>query len=120
MIFIELHTLKTLQGSPRQCVFWGTTNDSQFLRDPTGDRRTYPIDCYVNEPKKDIWIDLTDDEVDQIWAESYAKFTSGESIYLTGEAYEISEQKQLEHKEDTPLHGLIMGYLDAMYPANWG
>ena len=110
---------KNTSRFPRQCVFWGTTNDSQFLRDPTGDRRTYPIDCYVNEPKKDIWIDLTDDEVDQIWAESYAKFTSGESIYLTGEAYEISEQKQLEHKEDTPLHGLIMGYLDAMYPANW-
>ena len=110
---------KNTSRFPRQCVFWGTTNDSQFLRDPTGDRRTYPIDCYVNEPKKDIWMDLIDDEVDQIWAESYAKFTSGESIYLTGEAYEISEQKQLEHKEDTPLHGLIMGYLDAMYPSNW-
>lgn len=110
---------KNTSRFPRQCVFWGSTNDSQFLRDPTGDRRTYPIDCGVIEPKKDIWKDLTDDEVDQIWAESYVKFKNHESIYLTGEAYKIAEIKQLEHKEDTPLRGLIIGYLDDVYPVDW-
>lgn len=110
---------KNTSRFPRQCVFWGSTNDSQFLRDPTGDRRTYPIVCGVTEPKKDIWKDLTDDEIDQIWAESYVKFKNHESIYLTGEAYKIAETKQLEHKEDTPLRGLIIGYLEDVYPNDW-
>lgn len=103
---------------PRQCVFWGTTNDSDFLRDPTGDRRTYPILCHEQLPTKNIWDDL-DNEVDQIWAEAYQMFKDGESLHLTGEAYEMATEVQKEFKEDTPLAGLIEEYLNRDYPAGW-
>lgn len=104
---------------PRQCVFWGTTNDSDFLRDPTGDRRTYPIQCHVNVPTKCIWDDLSQDEVDQIWAEAYQLFKDGEPIHLKGEAQEMAVKIQGEFKEDTPLAGLIEEYLNRDYPSNW-
>lgn len=104
---------------PRQCVFWGTTNDGQFLRDPTGDRRTYPIDCMVKTPSKSIFEDLTDDVVDQLWAEAVELYNSGEKIYLTGDAAKMALEKQEEHKEDKPLSGLIESYLDMKFPSNW-
>lgn len=58
---------------PRHCVFFGTTNDREFLRDSTGNRRYWPIECGLVEPKKDVFKDL-DNEREQIWAEALKLF----------------------------------------------
>ena len=39
----------------RQCVFCGTSNDSNFLKDRTGNRRYLPIDCHKERATKDIF-----------------------------------------------------------------
>lgn len=103
---------------PRQCVFWGTSNEYNFLRDPTGDRRSFPIDCGVIKPTLDIFSDL-DDERDQIWAEAKELYKNGQQTYLTGEALALSIKAQEEHKEDVPWRGVIEAYLEKKYPSNW-
>ncbi|PIB39592.1 hypothetical protein AOA59_30015, partial [Pseudomonas sp. 2822-15] len=54
---------------PRRCVFFGTSNRSDYLKDPTGGRRFLPVDCGLMQPVKSVFNDLQS-EVDQIWAEA--------------------------------------------------
>lgn len=51
----------------RQCVFIGTTNASDYLIDPTGNRRFWPIDVPAGHK---IDTDQLAGNLDQIWAEA--------------------------------------------------
>lgn len=103
---------------PRQCVFWGTSNDKHFLRDKTGDRRYWPVDCGVILSAKSVFEDLKK-EVDQIWAEAVALYNKGHKLYLEGSEADEALKQQREHAEDSPKTGLILEYLDREYPLNW-
>ena len=103
---------------PRQCIFWGTSNDKEFLRDQTGNRRIWPVDCGIVKPNKNVFKDLLG-EVDQIWAEAVALYKSGHKLYLEGEAAKEAIRQQKLHMEDSPKKGLIEEYLDRDYPINW-
>jgi hypothetical protein len=48
----------------RRLVFWGSTNEQQFLNDVTGNRRWIPIKVVIPKP------DLIKQDRDQIWAEA--------------------------------------------------
>lgn len=72
----------------------------------------------INDPRKSIWDDL-DNEVDQIWAEAYENYKTGEVLMLTGEAEELSRQYQAEHRVSNPKEGIIQEFLDRKVPDNW-
>lgn len=107
------------QKYPRRCAFFGTANDTNFLRDETGNRRFWPIDCFIYKPKKSIFNDLND-ELDQIWAEACElaknKFYS---LVLSKEAEKIAKEEQEAHSEDNVFKGIILDYLDKKIPKNW-
>lgn len=110
---------RVVETYKRQCVFFGTTNDKDFLRDPTGNRRFMPIDVRKEFIKKDVAIDLTDNEIDQIWAEAYELYKNGEALYLSGEEESLAKIEQCKHSEVDSRRGIIEQYLNRLYPENW-
>ncbi|WWU63803.1 virulence-associated E family protein [Clostridium baratii] len=103
----------------RQCVFAGTTNKSEFLKDDTGDRRYWPVNVKAEGRIKDVREDLPK-EVDQIWAEAIHFWKEKEeSLYLTEEQEKLAKIEQEEHREVSEKEGIILKYLDMLLPEQW-
>lgn len=103
---------------PRQCVFIGTTNDREFLRDKTGNRRFWPIDVGLQKPTKQVYGDL-DNERDQIWAEAVELWNNKEPLHLNREELKEAEKQQDSHSEESAKAGLIEEYLNKPITDNW-
>lgn len=103
---------------PRCCVFFGTTNTCEFLRDRTGNRRFWPVDVGVAGRTKNIWNDL-DKEIDQIWAEAVMRWKLGEKLYIIGEIEAEAQAEQEAHREVSSKEGMISDYLYKPIPEDW-
>lgn len=105
------------QEHPRQCAFFGTTNDDEFLRDPTGGRRFWPVT--VTNKGKETGDSLDAETVDQIWAEIVIRYKAGENWYLDEKIEAIARQVQEEHTEMNGKQGIIENFLETLLPENW-
>lgn len=104
---------------PRRCVFFGTTNEYEFLRDKTGGRRFWPIDCAQQKPTKSVFRDLPN-EVPQIWAEALMAWRLGEALYLDdAETAELAKAAQEEHAVHSAKEGIIRDFLEREVPEDW-
>ncbi|MCF8566891.1 virulence-associated E family protein [Alicyclobacillus tolerans] len=103
---------------PRRCVFFGTTNDSEFLKDRTGNRRFWPIDVGLQTVKKNVFKDL-EDEVPQVFAEAFVYWQLGEALYLVGDAEADAKAQQEAHEESNAKEGLIREFVERRIPADW-
>ncbi|MEK4980835.1 virulence-associated E family protein [Bacillus sp. FSL K6-6540] len=97
---------------PRKCVFFGTTNTRDFLRDATGNRRFWPIEIFPDRATRSHWEELSEEEVSQIWAEVLSWFKAGETLELDHEARIEAERQQAAHMEMDPREGIIQEWLD--------
>ena len=109
---------------PRRCIFFGTSNKIEFLRDSTGNRRFWPIDTDKHPPRYDIkvlgetnWLPQT--AVDQIWAEAVEIYKSGEPLYFKGDTLELAQEEQAAHMEVDPWMAKIQAFLETEVPADW-
>lgn len=103
----------------RQCIFIGSTNVDDFLRDPTGNRGFWPVQCFDNDIRKSVWNDLTSAVVTQLWAEAIELYNSGEPLHLTPELEAQARLVQAAHTEEDSRASLIYRYLNTLLPDNW-
>lgn len=97
---------------PRKCVFFGTTNNFDFLKDQTGNRRFWPVSLTPERATKNLFTDLTDELVGQMWAEAKHYCEKGEPLTLPPHVKKVATETQDAHMEDDPRVGWIMNYLE--------
>lgn len=106
---------------PRQCIFIGSTNDEEYLRDHTGGRRFWPIKCQL---ETEIDTDRLEREIDMIWAEATLRYREMRRtcklpelpLFLSSqeakrEASILQESRRVDTAEDN-LAGQIEAWLD--------
>lgn len=109
---------RNVQELPRACVFFGTTNTTEYLQDTTGNRRFWPVDTGEQPPIKNVWRDL-DTETNQIWAEAVMRWQTGEPLYLSGAVEADAREKQEEHREASGREGIVREFLSRKVPEDW-
>lgn len=110
---------RTVEVFKRQCVFFGTTNDTDFLKDPTGNRRFNPVDINPKNATKSILNDLTQNEIDQIWAEAYQIWLTGENLYFNEIESALAKIEQKKHLATDERRGIIEDFIEKPLPDDW-
>ncbi|MEI1258343.1 virulence-associated E family protein [Blautia sp. JLR.GB0024] len=109
---------RRVSSHPRQCILIGTTNSEEgYLNDVEGGRRFWP----VNVPsigEKRVW-DITQEEINQIWAEAFCRYHAGEALILSGSAAEEAVKRQKEAMISDPREEKVREYLNIMLPIDW-
>jgi putative DNA primase/helicase len=80
------------EDHPRQCVFSGSTNEQDYLTDPSGGRRWWPV------PVGTIQIADLERDVLQLWAEARLAHEDGKEWWISSEtahkrAAEVQEER---------------------------
>jgi predicted P-loop ATPase len=92
---------------PRACGFCGSTNAEQYLNDPTGARRFWPVKSLRPIDTARIVADR-----DQIWAEAFARWRAGEPWHVdTPELRALCEAEQEARLEIDAWEELIVRWL---------
>ena len=91
---------------PRQCVFIATTNEATYLRDPTGNRRFWPLRIC----KADI--DALEQDRNMLWAEAVELYRRGTPWYLTAKNAIAAANEQDKRVHRTELEQCVTEFLD--------
>lgn len=103
---------------PRQCIFFGSTNNYRFLRDPTGNRRFWPVEVHDSAERRErLYREFDEDYAAQVWAEMVEAYRGGrETLYLTPDMEKEAREMQDAFREVNDKQGLILEFLDTPVP----
>ena len=99
---------RAMERHARRCVFAGSTNHNEYLNDPTGNRRYWPV--AVSEPD----INALREDRDQLWAEAYEAYRVGVNTphlwWLTPEEYALAFAEAEERVATDDWASVVMGF----------
>ena len=102
---------------PRQCLFYGTTNDPDFLKDKSGNRRFWPVEVDGFDSGR---LHGLEQEVDQLWAEAVVRYRQGTVLWMDDETLaQAAAEAQERFTMQDDMTGSILEYLDKPLPRNW-
>lgn len=112
---------RKVETYPRQCVFFATTNEEHFLKGDTGNRRWWVIEVGKETAKRDLWDELSDDVVAQLWAEAVHRYRAGEQLYLPAALERQAREVQRANSESGADEriGIIATYMNTLLPTTW-
>lgn len=95
---------------PRRTVFFGSVNEHRFLHDPTGNRRYWTIDAEEINHRHGL-------DMQQVWAQFYQLYLSGESWYLTESEMMALNASNKDHEQVDPIFERIESMYDWEQPS---
>jgi len=95
------------QEYPRQVVFGGTTNERNYLTDPTGNRRFWPV-----QVSRVVDLEWLKEVRDQLFAEGVERWRAGRRMFPTlEEQNRLFEPQQNDRMIDNPIESKIISFL---------
>lgn len=98
---------RRMRDYPRQTIFIGTTNEDEYLRDRTGNRRFWPVEC------TSIDVQAIARDRDQLWAEAVVRFRRGERHWPSAELNDLCKAEQLTRMAQEPWVHPVAEWLES-------
>jgi putative DNA primase/helicase len=100
---------RRMKNMPRRCAFAATTNEGEYFKDTTGNRRFWPV------ATGRIDMDALINDRDQLFGEAVAMMNAGVLWYPTREQQDRLISPEQENREiPDPWHGHIYRYLEGI------
>ncbi len=109
---------KRVEAFRRQCIFFGTSNESTPLQDPTGGRRFWVVKLRADRAAASVF-DLTKEDIGQLWAEACWYYTMGEDLFLSLEVEKMAQEIQAHSTEEDFRKGAVLEFLEMLLPDTW-
>jgi hypothetical protein len=100
--------------APRRCIFMATTNEDEYLKSDTGNRRFWPVETST------IDIDALRRDRDQLWAEAAEVEAGGIALLLPEELWGEASAAQDERRQHDPWDDLLANSKGEIYPTKDG
>ncbi|MCI0548166.1 MAG: PriCT-2 domain-containing protein [Candidatus Rokubacteria bacterium] len=105
---------RTARDFPRRCVFVGTTNEEEYLKDDTGNRRFWPLRVGLERP---IDLEGLQAERDQLFAEAVRVWLADprpQALVLPRELWGKAAEEQGARLQTDGWEAELAGYLEGL------